>query len=79
MGAWSVSLESRKPKNQVLLGRRSYFRFCTFNLEPDVNWQVCPVPSFDTEAEENIKSHGTASNVPLISWDEELPVKSTVT
>ena len=52
---------------------------CTFKLEVDVNWQVCPDPSVAAEAEEKTKSHDTAANAPLISWDEGLPVKSTVT
>lgn len=51
----------------------------TLMLKPEINWQVLPTPRVDAEAAENTETHGTASNVPLTSWDDGFPMNSTVT
>jgi len=49
----------------------------TCRLYPDKNRQEFPTPSIDAEVARKTDSHGTAAKVPLISWEDGLPVKYT--
>lgn len=44
-----------------------------------MNWQAFPTPRKGVETAEKMSSHGTPVNEPLISCDEGLPEKYTVT
>ena len=51
----------------------------TIIVDADTNWHVLPSPSRAVDSTEKAASHGTAARVPLISWDDGVPVKLTVT
>ena len=51
----------------------------TIIVDVDTNWHVLPSPSRAADSTEKAFSQGTAANVPLISCDDGLPVKLTVT
>ena len=67
------------PRHHLYAHGRRCIQPLTVIAVADTNWHMLPSPSRAVEATENAASHGTAANVPLISCDDALPEKLTVT